>query len=92
MPKYIIVPCGVNKDAEGNLPNGDVCSRAVYFTDENGFPRGLPIMFLRDYGMEKAAENLVNAANITGSSNGRTSAFEAVNHGSSPCPVTKCPK
>ena len=26
---------------------------------------------------------------ITGSSNGRTAAFEAVNHGSSPCPVAK---
>lgn len=68
MPKYIIMPCGVTKDAEGNLPNGLVCSRAVYFTrfdEEKGYevPVGLPIMFLRDFGMEKSAEELINSAN-----------------------------
>jgi hypothetical protein len=36
--------------------------RAVYFCHD-GKPTGFPIMFLRDMGMETAAEELVSAAN-----------------------------
>lgn len=37
---------------------------------------------------QQAYINLLNIrTNITGSSNGRTTDFDSVNHGSSPCPV-----
>lgn len=46
----------------------DLNVRAVYFarydkTLSREVPTGLPIMFLRDFGMEKAAEELVELAN-----------------------------
>lgn len=66
--KYIIAGCIGQKGADGNLPNGLECRRAVYFSRydeklEYDVPTGLPIMFLRDEGMEESANLLIEYAN-----------------------------
>lgn len=60
--KFIIAPCLGQKNAESNLPNNLPCLRAVY-CEKDGNAVGLPVMFLRDYGMEVIAEELIALAN-----------------------------
>ena len=68
--RYVISSCLGQKDADGNLPNGLSCHRAVYetrydFIKKTYVATGLPFMFLRDLGMEKSAEELIRCANIS---------------------------
>lgn len=71
--RYIIVPvsgCPIDKECGHDKWRID-CSfneRAVYYTryDEDkkyDVPTGVPIMFLRQYGMQSAAQELIDLAN-----------------------------